>query len=61
MYRGKNLGKTLLIKGLGYLAKRGIHTAVLTVDSNNEPAKNLYYTLGFDVINTSFWYEKKID
>ena len=60
MYRGKNLGKTILKKAISYLAKKGMHIAVLTVDSNNEPAKNLYYTLGFNVINTSFWYEKKL-
>ncbi len=60
-YRGKNLGKALLIKGLGYLAKKGLNIAVLTVDSDNEPAKTLYHSFGFKVINTSLWYEKRID
>ena len=60
-YRGKKLGKALLIKGLDYLTKKGINKAVLTVDSDNEPAKNLYYTLGFSEINTSLWYEKQIN
>lgn len=61
LYRGKNLGKALLIKGLGYLAKKGLNIAILTVDSDNEPAKTLYHSFGFKVINTSLWYEKKID
>ena len=60
-YRGKDLGKALLTKGLSYLAKEGMHIAILTVDSDNEPAKNLYHSFGFKAINTSLWYEKKID
>jgi len=60
-YRGKNLGKALLTKGLNYLAKRGMDKAILTVDSHNKPAKTLYYALGFSAINTSLWYEKRID
>lgn len=60
-YRGKNLGKALLNKSLSYLVKKGMKIAVLTVDSCNKPAKNLYYALGFSVINTSLWYEKRID
>ncbi|KUK93057.1 MAG: Mycothiol acetyltransferase [Anaerolineaceae bacterium 46_22] len=59
-YRGNNLGKALLAKGLNYLAKKGIHTAVLTVDNENEPAKTLYNSVGFNVINTTLWFEKKI-
>jgi len=60
-YREKDLGKALLTKGLSYLAKEGMHIAILTVDSDNEPAKNLYHSFGFKVIKTSLWYEKKID
>jgi ribosomal protein S18 acetylase RimI-like enzyme len=60
-YRGNNLGKALLAKGLNYLAKRWMNKAILTVDSDNEPAKMLYYALGFSVINTRLWYEKKIN
>lgn len=60
-YRGKNLGKALLTKGISYLGNKGMERAVLTVDSDNEPAKNLYYHLGFRVTHTSLWYEKRID
>ena len=60
-YRGKKIGKILLAKGLSYLAKEGMHTAMLTVDDHNKPAKNLYQTLGFKLLNTSLWYEKRVD
>lgn len=60
-YRKKHLGKLLLTRGLSYLTKKVMHTAVLTVDSDNEPAKNLYNSVGFSVVNTTLWYEKKID
>lgn len=60
-YRHKKLGKALLATGLDYLEKKGIHTVVLTVDSNNKPARNLYHDLGFKVMHTTLWYEKKLD
>lgn len=60
-YRGKKIGKILLAKGLSYLAKEGMHTAILTVDDHNKTAKNLYQTLGFKLLNTSLWYEKRVD
>ncbi|MFO7890868.1 MAG: GNAT family N-acetyltransferase [bacterium] len=59
-YRGKNLGKALLTKGLDYLTKKRMNIAVLTVDSDNEVAKNLYIALGFDVKNICLWFEKKL-
>jgi len=59
-YRKKHLGKLLLKRGLAYLAKKGMHSAVLTVDNENEPAKTLYNSAGFNVINTTLWFEKKI-
>ena len=60
-YRHKKLGKALLAKSLDYLEKKGMHTTVLTVDHHNKPARNLYHNLGFKVMHTSLWYEKKLD
>ena len=60
-YRGKKIGKILLAKGLSYLAKKGMHTAILTVDDHNKTAQNLYQTFGFKLLNTSLWYEKWVD
>jgi mycothiol synthase len=60
-YRGKKIGKILLAKGLSYLAKEGMHTAILTVDDHNKTAKNLYQNFGFKLLNTSLWYEKWVD
>ncbi|MFC1968848.1 GNAT family N-acetyltransferase [Chloroflexota bacterium] len=57
-YRGKGIGKSLLLAGLAHLRSREVRMAVLTVDSENEVACALYRSLGFEVGAYSLWYEK---
>ncbi len=60
-YRGKGIGKTLLLAGLAHLKSKGLQAAELTVDSENKTACALYKSIGFGVWTSSFWYEKVID
>lgn len=60
-YRGKGIGKRVLLCGLLHLKDRGVGVTVLTVDSQNQAAKALYSSIGFEVTAKSLWYEKVID
>jgi mycothiol synthase len=59
-YRGSGFGKVILLAGLSYLQSKGIEVAELTVDSTNETACALYYSIGFKVWASILWYEKII-
>ena len=59
-YRGKGIGRRLLLAGLAYLRSKGVKVAVLTVDSENRPACALYHSIGFEVKTSSLWYEKSV-
>ena len=59
-YRGKAVGKGVLLAGLSYLKSRGLQVAELTVDSRNQAACALYRSVGFKVRASSLWYEKEI-
>jgi len=60
-YRGKGIGKKLVLAGLARLKSKGLQVAELTVDSKNKAACALYKPLGFEVKIRTFWYEKTID
>ena len=60
-YRGKGIGKRLVLAGLAHLKSKGLQIAELTVDSENKVACALYKSIGFKVRASSFWYEKVID
>lgn len=47
--QGHHLGGTLIHAGLRYLAERGLQTAMLYVDADNEPALALYRRIGFSI------------
>jgi mycothiol synthase len=59
-YRGRGLGRALLMLGLQRLQDRGFDTASLSVDSENSAAVNLYRSLGMDVIRTRLSFEKTV-
>ena len=46
-FQGRGLGRQLVLAGLASLAERGVTTAMLYVDHDNEGARKLYFSLGF--------------
>ncbi len=60
-YRGKGIGKKLLLAGLARLKSKGLQVAELTVDSENKAACALHKSIGFKVKTSSSWYEKVIN
>ncbi|MGH9129423.1 MAG: mycothiol synthase [Acidimicrobiales bacterium] len=48
-FQGQGLARPLATTGLRWLADKGLATAILYVDSANEPAVALYRHLGFDL------------
>jgi ribosomal protein S18 acetylase RimI-like enzyme len=56
--RGKGYGKELCVSLLSAGMRLGIHTAYLQVIRDNQPAVNLYKTLGFQEEYT-YWYRIK--
>jgi mycothiol synthase len=59
-YRGKGVGKKVLIVGLTQLKSRGVRFVDLTVDCDNKPARALYHSIGFDLRTSSLWYQKDL-
>ena len=59
-YRGRGVGKGVLLAGLSYLKSRDLRVAELTVDSANKTACSLYRSVGFEISSSSLWYEKAI-
>jgi len=59
-YRGRGVGKGVLLAGLSYLKSKGLQVAELTVDSTNKAACSLYRSVGFEISSSSLWYEKAI-
>ncbi len=60
-YRGRGLGRQLLLAGLSYLKSKGLRVVELTVDRENKVACALYKSVGFKLWTSSLWYEKKLD
>jgi mycothiol synthase len=60
-YRGKGIGRELMVIGLARLRERDLRVAELTVDSENEAACALYESLGFEVQARTLWHEKLLD
>ena len=58
--RRKGIGKTTLLAGVSFLRNKGMETAILTVDSENKPARTLHESLGFRIWLTTEWYEKSL-
>lgn len=59
-YRGRGIGKGVLLAGLFYLKSKGFQVAELTVDSRNRVACTLYRSVGFNVLTSTLWYKKAI-
>ena len=59
-YRGRGIGRELMMAGLARLKNRGLNIAELTVDSENRIACTLYESLGFEIQSSTLWYEKAV-
>ncbi len=60
-YRGKGLGKAMLLKAIDRLRKRYVRRICLEVDSTNIPALNLYQSIGMKIISQNDYYRLSID
>lgn len=60
-YRGLGLGRAMVLAGLDHLARRGLVTGMLYVDSDNAGARRLYEELGFTVDHTDRAYVGDVD
>jgi mycothiol synthase len=59
-YRGKGIGRDVLLAGLADLKSRGASNVELTADGEEPVALGLYESVGFEVCSRSEWYEKKL-
>lgn len=59
-YRGRGLGRQLLLAGLSYLRSNDLRVVELTVDRENKAACALYKSMGFKLWTSSLWYEKRL-
>ncbi len=59
-YRGKGLGRQLLLMGLAHLKKQGCGLIEITVDTQNTMAIALYQSLGFHICRETVWYERSL-
>lgn len=60
-YRGKGIGRKLLLAGLANLKYKGVNEVWLTVDSENRVACSLYESMGFELQMKYLWYEKSVN
>lgn len=59
-YRGRAIGKRVLLAGLSHLKSNGLQVVELSVDGENKEARALYQSVGFELRTNSLWYEKVI-
>lgn len=59
-YRGRGVGRALVLAVMGYLWERGCRVTELTVDTENVGARRLYDELGFFVTGQLHWYRLRL-
>lgn len=59
-FRGKGVGKAVMLEGLCHLRAFGMQTAIVCSVGSNEPAWRLYESVGFRTYNRSFDYSKQL-
>jgi len=57
-YRGRGLGRAMVLSGLRLLQARGMAVAALTTEVSNAPARRLYESLGYREIYRARWYAR---
>ncbi|MCD6291305.1 MAG: GNAT family N-acetyltransferase, partial [Anaerolineae bacterium] len=59
-YRGRGIGRALLLAAMNYLWEHGCRVIELTVDGENVGARRLYDALGFVEIGQIHWYRRAL-
>ncbi len=59
-YRGRGIGKRVLLAGLSHVKSKGLQVVELSVDGENKVALALYRSIGFEIKASSLWYEKAL-
>jgi ribosomal protein S18 acetylase RimI-like enzyme len=59
-YRGKGLGKAVMLEGLRRLREMGARAALVAALHDNEAAARLYESVGFETVNRERLYGKKL-
>ncbi|MCH8109140.1 MAG: GNAT family N-acetyltransferase [Chloroflexi bacterium] len=59
-YRGRGLGKSVVLAGMEYLKSKNVDGIELEVDSENDPARELYLKIGYKKIGQTVWFEKRL-
>ena len=59
-YRGKGIGRHVLLAGLADLKRKGVSIVELTADGEKPVALGLYESVGFRRCSRNEWYEKKL-
>jgi ribosomal protein S18 acetylase RimI-like enzyme len=60
-YQGRGLGRLLLLHGLNRLRELGCDSVSLTTAADNFKAQNLYFSLGFEVVDSCVTLAANID
>ena len=55
--RGLGLGRYIVQAGINYLNALKIPNVTLEVDASNLSARELYLSLGFELLEETVWYE----
>jgi mycothiol synthase len=59
-YRGRGLGRAIVLRALHLLRERGMERAVLTTEVGNHIAHHLYASLGYRLLYTARWYARHL-
>jgi mycothiol synthase len=59
-FRGKGLGKAVMLEGLQRLKASGMETAIVCSVASNEASGRLYKSVGFEVYGRSYEYVKRV-
>ena len=58
-FRGRGIGKAVILEGLRRLKGRGVQTAIVPTTYNNEAARRLYESVGFQVARIDHFWSKE--
>ena len=59
-WRGRGMGKAVIVEGLRRLRDAGAHTAIVYTPRKNESAQKLYQSVGFQIIASEYRYERAL-